>query len=176
MLPAALLNTGVLNTGALSLIPRRTAAVTACLLACLGIGISDLPAQDQPRPASEADQRAWLHTLGDQTWDFRQLAAAYKPLKGEFELKTGQAVWTLELMKDLSEGEVAVHSATQGSPFRAVLLDADKVLVSGDVRIKLGGISGKAGDAVRVTLLMPAAEKLAQVKTVRIERRTQIGF
>jgi hypothetical protein len=169
-------STALLKTEVLSTAPRRTAAVMACLLAFLGIGISGLLAQDQPRPESEADQREWLHTLGDQTWDFRQLAAAYKPLKGEFDLKTGQAVWTLELMKDLSEGEVAVHSATQGSPFRAVLLDADKVLVSADVRIKLGGISGKAGDAVRVTFLMPAAEKLSQVKTIRIERRTQIGF
>jgi hypothetical protein len=156
-------------------------ATIAGMLSLLALALLQPPATAQELANGQAeppaaDEMEWLHTLGDQTWDFRQLAPTYKPLKGELDPQTGKAVWTLELMKDLTPGEIALQAATQGSPFKPALLDEERILVKGSVRIALSEISGKTGDAIRATFLLPPAETLARVKTIRIERRTQIGF
>ena len=144
----------------------------SCCLACPPI----LTAQE-PTPATPAfDEEALLHKLGDQTWDFRQLATAYKPLKGELDPATNRAVLTFELMKNLTAGEVVVHATTPGSPFKLVLLDEEKAPLKGNVRVKLSEISGKAGDAVRATFHLPPAESLEKIKLIRVEKRTEIGF
>jgi hypothetical protein len=154
---------------------RQMGAGTIACLAAAALAAA-LPSQEPPAVAERPDEREWLHALGDQTWDFRHLAAAYKPLKGELNPQTGEAVWTLELTKDLTPGEVAVHQSAQGSPFKPVFLDEERVPVKGAARIKLSEISGRMGDAVRVTVQLPGSETLARIKTIRIERRTQVGF
>jgi hypothetical protein len=153
--------------------PLAFAAMTG-LVSCLASAVV-LIAQEPTPAAPERDEQAWLHKLGDQTWDFRQLATAYKPLKGELDPATNRAVWTFELMKNLTAGEVAVHASTPGSPFKPVLLDEEKAAIKANVRVKLGEISGKAGDSVRATFQLPP-EGLAKVKLIRIEKRTEIGF
>jgi hypothetical protein len=150
------------------------AAVTS-LIACLA-SATILLAQEPTPDAPELNEQEWLHKLGDQTWDFRQLATTYKPLKGELDPATNRAVWTFELMRNLTPGEVAVHAATPGSPFKPVLLDEEKVALKGNVRVRLGENSGKAGDAVRATFQLPMPDDLAKVKLIRVEKRTEIGF
>lgn len=155
---------------------RATFAAAKASISLLVCAASIFAQQPAPSAAPELDETEWLHALGDQTWDFRQLAAVYKPLKGELDPATNRATWTFALMKNLTAGEVAVHAATPGSPLKVVLLDDEKAAIKATVRVKLGEISGKAGDAVRATFQLPPPENLEKVKLIRVEKRTGIGF
>jgi hypothetical protein len=158
------------------------------LLAGLLIGSSLLAQANQP-PAPPAPgtteediplveaarQETW--TLGDQQWDFKDIATAYQPAKGTYNAKTGVAEWTLELVKELSAGEIATLGNSEGSPFKIILFDGDKLALDDEPTLKLASrLTGKPGDKVKVAVQLPAAEALSKVRLVRVERRTKIGF
>jgi hypothetical protein len=142
------------------------------------MGQEQPPARQEAMPPVEAnyDEELMLWSLGQQTWEFAEVAAAYLPAKGSFNPMTREAVWTLQLAKDLTPGEVGLQSTIEGSPFKAMFLDEDKTLVLADAPIKITPITGKLGDAIRVTIRMPDEEILAVVALIRLERRTQVGF
>jgi len=131
-----------------------------------------------PVPAIEAnyDDEQMIWTLGDQVWEFGELATTYLPAKGEFNPETREAVWTLQIVRDLTPGEVGFQNALAGSPFQPMLLDADKIMLLSDARVTITKISGRLGDAIRVTIRLPDEEALAKAALIRLERRTEIGF
>ena len=133
-------------------------------------------AQEQDPPLVEATkQETW--TLGEQQWDFKDVAAAYVPVKGTYNAKTGVAEWTLEIVKELAAGEVGTHESLEGSPFKPVLLDAEKVALSDEPEVKFATkLTGKPGDKVKIAVQLPKAEVLATARHIRIQRRTRIGF
>src|SRR5262245_16340621 len=96
--------------------------------------------QPQPEPESEPLIEAKKHeiwTLGDQEWDFKDVATAYVPVKGNLNAKTGVAQWTLEIVRELAPGEVAIHESTEGSPFKVVLLDQEKIVLAVEAPVHL---------------------------------------
>ena len=131
-----------------------------------------------PVPAIEAtyDEEQMIWTLGDQVWEFGELATAYLPAKGEFNPQTREAVWTMQIVRDLTPGEVGFQNTLAGSPFQPMMLDADKILLLADARVTITKISGRLGDAIRVTIRLPDEETLAKVALIRLERRSEIGF
>jgi hypothetical protein len=159
-------------------------------IACLALFAGTLAAQEQPAqpqsatpqpPASELPVEAkkevivnW--TLGDQVWDFKQVSTTYEPVKGIFDPRSRTAIWTLRLVRDLRPGEAGLHANVKGSPFRPVLLDAEKIVLASDAPVELTPLEGKLGDVVRMLVQLPAADVLSQAKTVRVERRTNVGF
>lgn len=141
------------------------------------------PPAAQPPPATPEDaplvvaakQETW--TLGEQQWDFKDIATAFQPVKGTYNAKTGLAEWTLELVKELSAGEIATLGNTEGSPFKIVLFDEEKLAFDDEPMLKLASrLTGQPGDKVKVAVQLPMAEALGKVRLVRVERRTKIGF
>jgi hypothetical protein len=87
------------------------------------------------------------------------------------------AVWRLRLVKDFEEGTIKLHEQLLGSPFKVVLLDAERTVVKvGDIPTQIGPVSGRMGDAIELLVGLPDAELLKQVKTIRVQRRTDVGF
>ncbi len=115
-------------------------------------------------------------TLGGQQWDFKDIATAYRPVKGALDPKTGVVVWTLEIVKELTVGEIGMQENQEGSPFKPTFLDEEKIAVQEDALVRISKISGKVGDGIRMTMLLPKPELLDKVKLVRIARRTKVGF
>jgi hypothetical protein len=150
----------------------------ALLVVAARLILSPAVAQEEPPALVEAqydeDQMIW--SLGEQTWEFADLATAYVPAKGTFNPTTREAVWTLQLAKDLTPGETGLQNVVAGSPFKALFLDEEKSQVVGDARIKITSITGRKGDSIRVTIRMPDEATLANVALIRLERRTDIGF
>jgi hypothetical protein len=149
------------------------------------------PPPQPPAPAVEARKQVVVTwTLGDQEWDFKDVLSVYEPVSGTLELNrgpqvpagglldphAGQAVWTFELAKDLLPGEVQLHKETEGSPFKAVLLDAERVPLEAEMQMTFSRITGKKGDRVKVQFVLPPADVFKLIKTIRIERRIKIGF
>jgi hypothetical protein len=132
--------------------------------------------ENDAKPVEAMKSEAGVWTLAGSEWDFSAVAAVYAPVKGAFDAQTGAAEWTLELVRELTSAEAAAQGATVGSPFKPAFLDGEKLLLASDARVKITPISGKAGDRVRMTVQMPKAETLAQVKLVRVGRRTELGF
>ena len=122
------------------------------------------------------DEELMIWTLGDQVWEFAELATTYLPAKGEFNPQTREAVWTLQLVRDMTPGEIGFQSTLAGSPFKPTFLNSDKILLAPDERVKFTPITGKLGDAIRVTIRLPEEATLADVALIRLERRTEIGF
>ncbi|MCI0360125.1 MAG: hypothetical protein L0211_16730 [Planctomycetaceae bacterium] len=161
----------------------RLAALSLSILMLAGLVLAQQPkpepkpeAQPEPEPLIEAKkQETW--TLGDQEWDFKDVATAYAPVKGALNAKTGTAEWTLEIVKELAPGEVGIHENTEGSPFKTVLLDADKVVLAEEPEVRFASkLTGKPGERVKIVVQLPNAEVLSQAKFIRIERRTKVGF
>lgn len=146
---------------------------------CLGITAA---AAEQQRPADapplvdakKAVTVTW--TLQDQVWDFSKILSVYEPVKGQFDPLTHEAIWTLQLIKDLQDGEATLHNRTDKSPFKPVLLNAERTVIAPDARVRMTEVSGKMGDTVLIVVQLPEAEALANVKTIRIERRTNVAF
>jgi hypothetical protein len=128
----------------------------------------------KPVEAAKSEDGVW--SLAGQTWDFSAIGTVYAPVKGSLDAKTGAAEWTLELVKDLTPAEATTQGAVAGSPFKPAFLDGEKLLLAGDARVKITPISGKLGDRVRMTVVLPKAEILAKAKLVRVGRRTELGF
>jgi hypothetical protein len=158
--------------------------IAAALLACSSPLAAQQPAPQPnvPRVAAPAaselipatKEETW--TLGGQQWDFKDVAAAYKPTKGALDPKARVAVWTLELVKELSAGEIGMQENLEGSPFKPVFIDEDKVALQADATVRMTKITGKPGDKIKVMVELPPAETLDAVKVIRVERRTRIGF
>jgi len=151
-------------------------APTLAVSLILHLAGSVLGQQPEPEELVEAaKQETW--TLGDQEWDFKDVATAYAPVKGALNPKTGVVQWTLEIVKELAPGEVGLHETTEGSPFKLVLLDAEKIVLDIEPQVEFASkLTGKPGDKVKIEVHLPKAEVLSQAKLVRIERRTKIGF
>ena len=73
-------------------------------------------------------------------------------------------------------GTIAFHSELRGSPFKVVLLDADRTVVNDDAPAQITMPSGKMGDTIDLFVALPEAEKLREVRFIRVERRTKVGF
>jgi hypothetical protein len=166
-------------------------------LALAGVGFCAMNlavAQEQPPPPTpqvpvvEATKHVVVTwTLGSQLWDFHDVESTYEPVKGELDLNTtpplpgsppdhGKVVWTLRFARDLLEGEVTMHKDIAGSPFKAVLLDAERVPLEIDLQIVFTRITGKKGDAVKAIFLLPPPDVMKLTRFIRIERRTKVGF
>jgi len=119
-------------------------------------------------------------SLGDQVWLFNDVLTAYEPVKGFLEPRANQgnlAVWRLRLTKDFEEGTIHLHEQMRGSPFKIVLLDAERTVVqTNDVPTQITPVSGKQGDTIELLVGLPDAQILKQVKIIRVQRRTEVGF
>jgi hypothetical protein len=154
--------------------------------ASLPLCAQETPPQPPPQPAAATTatdpaslipatkEETW--TLGGQQWDFKDVSTAYRPTKGTLDPQTGVAVWTLELVKELSAGEIGMQENLEGSPFKPTFLDEEKIAVQGDATVRITKITGKPGEKIRMTVQLPTAEVLDAVKVIRIERRTKVGF
>ena len=140
--------------------------------------VCSMSAASAQEPAEEVvaatKEESW--TLGDQQWDFKDIATAYTPVKGALNPKTGVVEWTLEIVKELSPGEVGTQENLEGSPFKPTFVDEEKIALPGGARVRITKITGKIGDRIKMTVQLPKADVLAKVKLVRIERRTKVGF
>jgi hypothetical protein len=164
----------------------RLAAISLSILMLAGLALLAQEPKPDPKPAPPPEpepvvlveatkQETW--TLGEQLWDFKDVATVYQPVKGALNPQTGAAEWTLEIVKELAAGEVGIHENTEGSPFKTILLDAEKIVLADEPEVRLASkLTGKSGDKVKIVVLLPKAEVLGQAKLVRIERRTKIGF
>ena len=145
------------------------------------------PAQAQQPAPPRIDARKEVTvkwTLGDQVWIFDDILSAYEPVKGWLEPPGTQGVtptgnladWKLRLTKDFEAGAIAFHSEVRGSPFKVVLLDADRTVINDDAPAQITMPSGKMGDTIDLYVALPDASKLREVRFIRVERRTKVGF
>ncbi len=134
------------------------------------------PRDEEPPADLVAATKEETWTLGNQQWDFKDIATAYVPVKGTLNPKSGVVEWTLEIVKDLTAGEIGMQENQEGSPFKPTFIDDEKIAVQEDARIRISKITGKVGDRIRLTMQLPPPELLDKTKVVRIERRTKVGF
>jgi hypothetical protein len=160
-------------------------AITLCFVAWSFISaFAQQPAAPQPPqelPRIEAKKEVVVNwTLGDQSWVFKDIATAYEPVKGYMEPRGNQgflAVWTLRLVHDLEEGAARLHEETRGSPFKIMLLDADRTVIDSDLPAQITPVSGKAGDTIELLVGLKYDESvLKDAKVIRVSRRTNVGF
>jgi hypothetical protein len=154
-----------------------------------------LPPAEQPQPAEEPpatvpdpqptldrpadednDEPATVWMLEDREWDFGEVAVVYQPVRGIYLTETRSTVWMLELVRDLFPGEAGLHTSMAETPFRLVLLDEDRTVVEATLPLKLTPVTGKQGDRVLLSILLPDDDSLDTVKSIRVQRRTQVGF
>jgi hypothetical protein len=156
----------------------KSAFLTGLAAGVIGLAFAARAGEGLPIAPVEAryDEEQMIWTLGDQVWEFADVAAAYLPAKGEFNPATREAMWTLQIVRDMTPGEIGYQDTMAGSPFKPMFLDADKVLLVSDARVKITPISGKQGDSIRVTIRLPDEQMLAKVALIRLEKRTEIGF
>ena len=118
-------------------------------------------------------------TLGDHAWDFKDVLAAYEPVKGHIEARGERgdlAVWKLRLTKDFEEGAQRFHDDLRGSPFKIVLLDADRTAINPDLPATITPVPSRMDDTIEMYVVLPTAEILRDVKYIRVQRRTDVGF
>jgi len=118
-------------------------------------------------------------TMGEQAWNFKDILTAYEPVKGYLEPRGNQgtlAVWKLRLIKDLEPGAAKLHEEIRNTPFKVVLLDADRTVIEADAPIGITMVTGKMDDTIELYVTLPEEAKLKQVKLVRVQRRTDVGF
>src|SRR6478672_7527713 len=119
-------------------------------------------------------------TLGDQAWNFDDIRTAYEPVRGYLEPRPNQgtlAVWKLRMVRDFEEGASRHHEEMRGSPFKVVLLDADRTVINPDVPfVQITPVSGKMDDTIELLVGLPDAQILKVVKMIRVQRRTDVGF
>jgi len=163
------------------------------LLVVLAVLFLDgVPAFGQPPPPPVQQQAAepprvearrdviiqW--SLGDQIWVFNDIRGAYEPVRGYLEPRPNQgtlAVWKLRLVKDMEEGSARLHEEMRGSPFKVVLLDADRSVINPDLPlVQITPVSGKMDDTIELLVGLPDQQILKDVKMIRVQRRTDVGF
>ena len=149
-----------------------------------------LVGQQQPPPPAPGSVRVeakkeivvnW--SLGEQVWNFKDVLGAYEPVRGYMESGVDPAgnpgnlaVWRLRTVKDLEEGAVRLHEQMRGSPFKIVLLDEDRIIVNADAPAQITLPTGRAGDTIELRVGLPDTAPLKEVKAIRVERRTDVGF
>jgi hypothetical protein len=133
------------------------------------------PAPEAPPLAGDGAPNL-IRELGDQRWDFIDIFTAYLPVKGTLDSTNNTAVWTLELVKPLVVGEALLHETIEDSPFRPVFLDEEKVVLQSDSRVQITPVAGQTGDRLRMVVELPSPEIMKDVRHIRIERRTRVGF
>src|SRR5437773_1889082 len=113
---------------------RRPSIFSTAIL-WLGATAVALAQQQQPAEPQRVEARKEVivnWTMGDQAWNFRDVLTAYEPVKGYLEPHGSEglvAVWKLRLVKELEVGAAKHHEEMLGSPFKIVLLDADRTVV-----------------------------------------------
>jgi hypothetical protein len=147
---------------------------------------AQLPPPPAPQPAEtsprvEARREVLVRwSLGDQAWNFEEVRTAYEPIRGYLEPRAGQgtlAVWKLRMVKDFEEGAARFHEEMRGSPFKVVLLDADRTVINPDVPfVQITPVSGKMDDTIELLVGLPDAQVLKDVRMIRVQRRTDVGF
>src|SRR5439155_15888330 len=152
-------------------------AVVTCSIV-LSASVAQQPQQPQEPQRTEAKKEvSW--TLGDQAWNFKDILSAYEPVKGYLESRGNQgplAVWKLRLVKDFEEGAAKLHEEIRGTPFKIVLLDADRTIIDPDHPATITVVPSKMDDTIELYVTMPDPQKLREVRTIRVQRRTDVGF
>jgi hypothetical protein len=118
-------------------------------------------------------------TLSEKAWDFKDVLTAYEPVKGHLETRGERgdlAVWKLRLTKDFEEGAQRFHEELRGSPFKIVLLDADRTTINPDLPASITPVPSRMDDTIEMYVALPSAEVLRDVKHIRVQRRTDVGF
>lgn len=148
------------------------------LVALLALNSSSLLAQQPADPTAVEAKKdvvvTW--TLNGQTWDFKAVQSAYEPIKGSYDPLRNEARWTFQIVKDMEPGAAALHTQTKNTPFKPIMLNADKLIMANDGKVQMTESSGKAGERIEVYFQLPDPEVLATIKHIRLERRTNIGF
>ncbi len=140
------------------------------------------PQPSEPPPRTESRREVIVRwSLGEQAWNFDDIRTAYDPVRGYLEPRPNQgnlAVWKLRMVKDFEEGAARFHEEMRGSPFKVVLLDADRsVINAGEVPVQIHTpVSGKMDDTIELLIGLPDDSILRNVKLIRIQRRTDVGF
>jgi hypothetical protein len=166
------------------LVPSRVFVCIAWCGLCLTFGSLrgrlDAQQPETPGPRVEARKEIVINwTLGDQSWNFKEVLAAYEPIRGFIEPRGRQgtlAVWKMRLTKAFEEGTVALHEQMPGSPFKVVSLDADRTIINPDLPAQITPPSGKMDDTIELLIALPDNSELSKVKSIRIQRRTEVGF
>lgn len=164
--------------------------VILAAITCLNMGavlIAQQPQSQQPSEPQRVDARKKVvvyWNLGDQAWNFDEILATYEPVKGYLEPRGNQAgnppgnlaVWKLKMARDFEEGAVRLHEQMRGSPFKVVLLDEDRTVINPDVPAQITAPSGRMGDTIELLVALPDAPLLRDVRLIRVEKRTDVGF
>lgn len=166
-------------------------AATAIYWTLVGAVIAQQPTPTPPPPAPEVqriDARKEVTVNWklidrsrdvDQAWDFKDIQSAYEPVKGYLEPRGNQgtlAVWKLRLVKDFEVGAAELHEKMVGTPFKIVLLDADRTVINPDLPAKMTVLSGKMDDTIELYVALPEMPLLREVKLVRVQKRTDVGY
>lgn len=133
----------------------------------------------QKRAEAQKGDSAERWQLGDQQWDFKDIAAVYEAVKGHVESRSGSgelAVWKLKLKKDLEEGAQRLQEELRGSPFKIVLLDGERTTINPDLPASITPVPARKDDTIELYVALPNSDVLRDVKHIRIQRRTDIGF
>ncbi len=155
------------------------AAVAWLSVLAEAMGQQEPPAAEPPTRVEARREVVVNWTLGDQAWNFKDILAAYEPVKGYSEPRGSQgtlAVWKLRLVKDFEDGSARLHEETRGSPFKIVLLDAERTVINADLPAQITTISGKMDDTIELLVGLPDAQVLKGAKSIRVQRRTNVGF
>jgi hypothetical protein len=154
------------------------AAIVCSIVATPSLAQQAQPPQEPQRTeAKRSVVISW--SLADQAWDFNDIKGAYEPVKGYLESRGNQgplAVWKLRLVKDFEEGAAKLHEEIRGTPFKIVLLDADRTIIDPDHPATITVVPNKMDDTIELYVPMPDPAKLKEVRTVRVQRRTDVGF
>jgi hypothetical protein len=143
------------------------------------------PPAPTPEPPTRIEAKKEIivnWSLGDQAWIFKDVSTAYEPVKGYIQPRGDQAgflaVWKLRLVRDIEDGAAKLHTEMRGSPFKVVLLDADRTIINPDLTTaaEITPVSGKMDDTIELYVGLPDAQALRDVKLIRLQPRTQVGF
>src|SRR5438094_10600127 len=160
---------------------RRPVIVFTAIL-WLGATAIALAQQQQPAEPQRVEARKevivnWM--LGDQAWNFRDVLSTYEPVKGYLESHGNEgfiAVWKLRLVRELELGAAKHHEEMLGSPFKVVLLDADRTVVDSDAPAQITTpVGAKADDTIELRIGLDA-QSLKGARVIRVQRRTEVGF
>lgn len=154
---------------------RHFLAVLAVVMGFLGAAAF----AQQRRPEAQPGPATEIWRLAEQSWDFKDVLTAYAPVKGTIETSDDRgdlAVWKLQLVRDIEEGAARLHEATRGSPFKIVLLDRERAIINPDIEARITPVPAKMGDVIEMVVPLPKRELLSQVRFIRVERRTDVGF
>ncbi len=133
------------------------------------------PPRPEPVELIEATKEE-IWTLGGKTWDFKDVATTYKPVKGLMNPSTGIVQWTLEIVREMSEGEIGMHGNLEETPFKPTFLDAERIVLEEDAPSRMSKIGGKVGDRVLVGFKLPEPDVLEKTTLIRVGKRTSVGF